>query len=189
MAEESPTLTLVVVFLAVFVAELALGLVGVGPGAFALAAPIALRPWTLVTSVYAHASIPHLVGNSLALVVLGLYLERQTSAAHFHIFFLATGVLSGLAQVWVGNAIGQSVAVLGASGAIFGLLGYLLAGNRVTDSVMDDLPLEPRTQALVALLLAGVLTLATAGRQVALIAHFTGLLSGLVAGRAHLLRT
>jgi len=185
----SPTLTLVVVFVAVFVVELAAGLVGVQQTAFALAPPVTARPWTLVTSVYAHASVPHLVANSLALGLVGLYLERTTSRVRFHAFFLASGVLSGIAQVVVAGVLGRRVAVLGASGAVFALVGYLLAGNRVTESVLGTLPLRPRTQLVVAGFVAAAITVVTAGRGVALVAHFAGLVLGLVAGRAHLLRS
>lgn len=189
MAGRSPTLTLVAVFAVVYAVQVVLGLVTAPLGLFALAPPVENRPWTIVTSVYAHGSVAHLVANSVMLLVVGLYLERQTSRLRFHAFFLATGVIAGLAQVWVNGVLGQQVAVLGASGAIFGLMGYVLAGNRVTDSVLDSVPLSPQAQLAVFAVLAAAVTLATAGRGVALVAHFTGLLVGLLAGRAHLLRT
>lgn len=189
MAGRSPTLTLVAVFALVFAVQVLLGIVTSSLGLFALAPPVENRPWTVVTSVYAHGSVAHLVANSVMLLVVGLYLERQTSRFRFHAFFLATGVLAGLAQVWANGLVGQRVAVLGASGAIFGLVGYVLTGNRVTDSVLDSVPLSPHAQLGVFAVVAAVVTVATAGRGVALVAHFTGLLIGLLAGRAHLLRT
>jgi len=189
MEGRSPTLTLVGVFVVVYLVELALGVVANARALFALSAPVAVRPWTLVTSVYAHASVSHLLANAVVLLVVGLYLERQTSRARFHAFFLVTGTLSGLAEVWAGGLVGPPVAVLGASGAIFALVGYVLAGNRVTDTVLSSVPLSPRATLLAVAVVAGAVTLATAGRRVALVAHFTGLFLGLVAGRAHLLRT
>jgi membrane associated rhomboid family serine protease len=189
MAGRSPTLTLVTVIVVVFVLQRLLGLLAVPVGVFALAPPVDHRPWTLVISVYAHGSVPHLLTNAVLLLLVGLYLERQTSRLRFHAFFLVTGVLAGLSQVWVSGLVGQPVAVLGASGAIFGLVGYVLAGNRVADTVLGAVPLSARGQLVVFALVATAVTLATAGPGVALVAHFTGLLLGLLAGRTHLLRT
>jgi membrane associated rhomboid family serine protease len=185
--ERSPTLTLLVVFVVVYVVQSALGFVGVASTAFALASPIDARPWTLVTSVYAHSTVPHLVANCVALALVGLFLERRTSRLRFHAFFLFAGIVAGVAQVWVGLAFGNRVAVIGASGAIFALVGYLVAGNRVADSVLGNL-LGARAQFALALVVAGGLTFLTRGAGVALVAHFTGLLVGLAAGRTHLLR-
>ena len=189
MASRSPTLTLLGVLAVVFICQRLLGLFGVPTAAFALAAPVALRPWTLVTSVYAHASVAHLLANAVALAVVGFFIERQTSRARFHAFFLASGVLAGLAEVSLGGVVGPPTMVLGASGAIFALVGYLLAGNRVADAVLGDVQIGFRGQVLAFVLVAGGLTLVTGGQRVALVAHFTGLLLGLAAGRVHLLRT
>ncbi|WP_436928584.1 rhomboid family intramembrane serine protease [Halosimplex halobium] len=183
----SPTLTLVAVFVVVFLAQRAVALLQV-PFTFALAPPAGARPWTLVTSVYAHVSVGHLLANVAVLLLVGLYLERQTSRWRFHAFFLATGALSGLVQVWVSDLFGPGVAVLGASGGIAGLVGYVLAGNRMSDTLLDKTPLSPRAQLGVFVLVAGAVTVATAGPGVALVAHFAGLLIGLAAGRLHLLR-
>lgn len=183
----SPTLTLVVAFVVVFLVQRVVGVLGI-PIAFALSAPVDHQPWTVVTSVYAHFSVGHLVGNVVVLLLVGLYLERQTSRVRFHAFFLATGALAGLSEVWVSDLVGPSVAVLGASGGIAGLVGYLLAGNRMSDTILDRTPLSPRAQLAIFVVVAGAITVYTAGRGVALVAHFTGLLIGLLAGRAHLLR-
>ncbi|WP_459193097.1 rhomboid family intramembrane serine protease [Halosimplex sp. J119] len=183
----SPTLTLVGVIVAVFLLQRAVALLRI-PLAFALSAPVGHQPWTIVTSVYAHLSVGHLVANVVVLLLVGLYLERQTSNLRFHAFFLATGALAGLTEVWVSGLVGPSVGVLGASGGIAGLVGYLLAGNRMSDTVLDRTPLSPRAQLAIFVVVAGGITVATAGRGVALVAHFTGLLIGLLGGRAHLLR-
>jgi membrane associated rhomboid family serine protease len=188
VAARSPTLTLIGVFALVFLCQLLLGPLGVPMAAFALAAPVAVRPWTLVTSVYAHGSVPHLLANTVALAVVGFFLERQTSNLRFHAFFLGSGVVAGLAEVAFGGTFGRPTMVLGASGGIFALLGYLLAGNRVADTLLDRLPMSPEGQLVAFALVAAAVTLATAGPRVALVAHFTGLLLGLLAGRAHLLR-
>lgn len=184
----SPTVDLIGVFVVVFAAQQVGGLVGAGLAFFALALPLSVAPWTLVTSVYAHATAQHLLANALALAIVGFALERFTSRVRFHAFVLATGMLSGLAEVAVGAVLGGSGAVLGASGAILALYGYVLAGNPLAGGVLARLPLGRRGKLA---LLAGVvllLTLVTARAGVALVAHAVGLALGLVAGRLHVLR-
>jgi membrane associated rhomboid family serine protease len=193
----SPTLTTLLVFVLVFAAQFVFSVVrpGVAAGLFVLSAPLDVAPWTLVTSVYAHTGPGHLIANALALLVVGLIVERETTPARYHAFFVGTGALAGAAEVLVAALLGPvvpwirpNVAVLGASGAVFGLLGYLLAANRLSDEVAGRVRIPVWLQLLGFLLVAAAITWYTAGARVALIAHFTGLLIGLIAGRAHLLR-
>ncbi len=179
-------------FAVVFAAQSVVGFVSesLAFGLFALSPPIDARPWTLVVSVYAHAGVGHLLSNALVLVLVGFAVERVTTKWRFHAFFAAVGMLSGVAQVTLSGLVttGPVPAVLGASGAVFGLLGYLLAGNAVTGAVLRKLPLGSRGRVALLLALALGVTLLTAAPGVALIAHFTGFVLGAVAGRAHLLR-
>ncbi|WP_224447851.1 rhomboid family intramembrane serine protease [Haloprofundus salilacus] len=183
----SPTLDTLVLFGIVFLAQGVLGLFGSAVGLFALAPPVDVRPWTLVTSVYAHASVGHLLSNTVALVVIGFLVEQGTTRWRYHAFFLSTGVIAGLAEIWFDAAFGRTVGVIGASGAIFALAGYLLAANPVTDSVLDRLNLNGRTQ--IALLVGAAVFVAAlgAGPNVAIVAHGTGFVLGLLAGRLRLL--
>lgn len=139
-------------------------------------------PWTLVTSVYAHAGVGHLLGNAVTLAFVGLLLERSTTTVRYHAFFLVTGVLAGLSQVFVGGG-----GVIGASGAIFALIGYVVTANPVSEVAFSRLRLTRGVQLAVFALLAVVVTALTAAQGVALVAHFAGLLLGLVAGRLHVL--
>lgn len=184
----SPTVTTLSVFVVVFLLEwvaIPLGLFGT---LFVLTPPIATHPWTLVTSVYAHMTLQHLLANSLGLLVTGAVLERATTRLRYHAFFVGTGALAGVTQITVGSALGPGTGVLGASGAIFAFVGYLLTGNRLTDTVGGGIELSGRARLVALLLVAAVVTLATGSARAALIAHFTGLFVGLLAGRAHLLR-
>lgn len=186
----SPTLNLILLSAVVFLLQNVGGLLGADPWGLALVWPLGVRPWALVTSVFAHATFSHLLTNMLALAVLGLLLERRTTDARFYAFFLLAGALSGIVQVGVSALVfGDRTAVLGASGAVFALLGYLLGGNRLADRAFAGVSVSARTQLVGFLLIAAVLTVATQSQRVALFAHFSGLVLGLVAGRTHLLRT
>jgi membrane associated rhomboid family serine protease len=173
----------------VFAAQQLVGMVSrrLAFGLFVLAPPVEVRPWTLLASVYAHAGVGHLVSNAVVLVLVGFAVERVTTRWRFHAFFASVGMAAGLAQVTVSGLVGPGSAVLGASGAVFGLLGYLLTGNPVTDAVLGWLPLSGRARVVLLLLLALGVTLLTAAPGVALVAHFTGFVLGLLAGRVRLL--
>ena len=183
----SPTIETLALVTVVFLAQSVAAAIGFGIEFFALAAPLDVRPWTMVTSVYAHGNLTHLGMNAVALLVFGLLIERVTTRPRFHAFILGTGAVAGTAEVLVGSTVGSSPLVLGISGAVFALMGYLVAGNPVTDAVVGWLQLDRRLQFLLILLLAGGLTYVTGGENVALVAHFTGFVLGLAAGRARLL--
>lgn len=188
LLRRSPTLATLAAFVAVFGLQRAAGAVGGAPAAFVLALPLDAQPWTLVVATYAHASVSHLLANALALAVVGPLVGRRTSAARFHAFFVVSGALAGVAQVAVGAAMGRPTAVLGASGAVLAVVGYAVTGNRAVAPVLAWLDLG-RSATLVAFAVVAVaVTLATAAPGVALVAHFVGLLVGLAAGRARVLR-
>jgi len=167
-------------------AQAALSVVGLA-GIFALATPLSVAPWTVLTSVYAHGSIGHLLANGLALLLVGPLVERRTTRLRFHAFVVTAGALAGIAQVTLGGLIGPPTAVLGLSGAVFALGGYLLAGNVVAATLFDRLRLPPRAQLALFGIAAVALTATTATPGVALIAHAVGAFCGLLAGRVGLL--
>lgn len=185
----SPTLETLALFAVVFVVQQLVQMVSrqLMFGLFVLAPPIEVRPWTLLASVYAHAGLGHLLSNALVLVLVGFAVERVTTRWRFHAFFAGVGIAAGVAQVVVSGLVGPGSAVLGASGAVFGLLGYLLTGNPVTDAVLGWLPLSGRARVVLLLVLASGVTLLTAAPGVALVAHFTGFVLGLLAGRVRLI--
>jgi len=177
-----PTVETLGVLLAVFALQWVLGLVAWSE-TFVLAPPVTHRPWTAVTSVYAHADLGHLAGNAVLLAVVGPFVARRTGRLAFHGLFVATGTLSALAEVVLGGLLWTASPVLGASGAVFALVGYLVAGNVVSQVLLDRLALSARTQLVALLVVAVAVTLATAGERTALFGHVTGLVCGVVAGR------
>jgi len=184
----SPTLDTLAVFFVVYLLQHLLPFASVR-STVVLSLPLAAQPWTLVTSVYAHLGLGHLLANALALAVTGLLVERHTTRLRFHAFFLSVGVVAGVVEVAVSGTVGRPGAVVGASGAIFGLFGYLLASNWLTAATFGRIRLSVGQQALLLALVAGLVTLATAAPRVALVAHFTGLVCGLAVGRFRLLHT
>jgi rhomboid protease GluP len=79
--------------------------------------------WRLVTSMFLHANLLHIAMNSLALIRLGPLIEELYGAERFWVVYLG----SGIAGAALSELPRPSVPVIGASGAICGLIGLLLA--------------------------------------------------------------
>lgn len=180
----SPILEILVLFLAVYLLQLVSHLADLMTTFFVLSQPVAEHPWTVVTSIYAHSSLQHLISNAVALVLFGFPVAAATSRIRFHLFFITTGAVAGVTQILLYGS-----GVLGASGAVFALLGYLLVSNRLTTVLGRWIGAPTWLTYGLYIALAAIVTLATAEPGVALVAHFTGFVLGLVAGRYNLLRT
>jgi membrane associated rhomboid family serine protease len=76
---------------------------------------------TLITSTFLHASLLHIAGNMLYLLIFGPAVEGRMGARRYLFFYLLTGIAAGLAMVAMGPE--SRVPVIGASGAIAGVLG------------------------------------------------------------------
>lgn len=84
---------------------------------------------TLLTSMFMHGGIAHILGNMWFLLVFGDNVENSLGRGRFAAFYLATGLLASFAHVVVTYMLSQDPTVpsLGASGAISGVLGgYVL---------------------------------------------------------------
>lgn len=78
------------------------------------------QPWRFVSAIFLHGGIAHLVFNLFALVLFGGILEQLVGSKRFLTIFFVTGILANLFSV---NFYSSS---LGASGAIFGVIGALI---------------------------------------------------------------
>lgn len=122
---------LVVANIAVFVLELRIGTArssfflefGMVPARITSASATVFM-WgilTLVTSLFVHAGLLHIGGNMLYLFIFGPAVEERMGHLRYLCFYISSGVIAGLAMVAMGPA--SRVAVVGASGAIAGVLG------------------------------------------------------------------
>lgn len=181
-----PTPGTLVAFAIVFVIQELLGVIGagLGLGLFALSLPLTEQPWTLFVSVYAHADLAHLLANAVGVALFAPVVAYTTTSVRFHAFFAGSGALAGVAQVVLTAPFGASH-VLGASGAVFALFGYLIVENPVADVTLARLP--RRVQLAIVAISAVGLTLLTAAPGIALVAHAVGFVVGAGAGRGRLL--
>ena len=85
--------------------------------------PIAIyKPWTLVTYMFLHGSIGHLFFNMLGLFFFGSRLETRLGSKSFLWLYFLAGVGGALFQ----TVFASAAPMVGASGAIFGLVGILI---------------------------------------------------------------
>jgi rhomboid protease GluP len=79
--------------------------------------------WRLVTSVFLHSGFLHLSLNMLSLYFLGSFVEAAFRRGRFLALYLLSGLSGGIAYLYFGA---YGTPAVGASGAIFGLLGGIL---------------------------------------------------------------
>ncbi len=149
---------------------------------------------TLITSMFMHGGIAHLLGNMLFLWIFGDNIEDRMGHLRYLIFYIVCGLLAGLAHVFTTALFATSQASLlipslGASGAISGVLGgYLLLfpSRRVTVILTYFVTEVPAFLAIglwfVFQVISGLGVLGGGSQQggVAYAAHVGGFIAGLV---------
>ncbi len=82
--------------------------------------------WTLLTSMFLHAGFFHLFANMFSLFFIGNFLENLIGKKRFFWTYIISGLVGGLFYVFASFIFGgMDIPAVGASGAIFGLLGVL----------------------------------------------------------------
>lgn len=152
-----------------------------------LAPSLAVVPaWlTLFTSMFLHGGLMHLGGNLIYLWIFGDNIEISMGRVRFSIFYALCGIAAALAQSV--TSPNSEIPMIGASGAISGLLGaYLMLFPRAKVVVFIFLVGTITVPALLVLgfwflmqLFSGVST-PTGGGGVAFWAHIGGFLAGVV---------
>lgn len=141
---------------------------------------------TLLTAMFLHGGLMHLLGNMLFLWIFGDNLEDQLGHGGFGLFYLASGIAAALAQFAADPA--SPVPMVGASGAIAGVMGgYLLLFPKARIDVLIIIVIFFRIFTLPAWVILGVWFgmqlysgVAQAGAGVAFWAHVGGFVAGLV---------
>lgn len=86
--------------------------------------------WRLLTAVFIHIGIFHLIANTVGLLIFGGMVERAYGMRAFIVIYLFAGVFGNVASYAAGPTVSA-----GASGAVFGIVGafaaYLLANRQV----------------------------------------------------------
>lgn len=127
--------------------------------------------WRLITPIFLHQSFTHLVFNSFSLAIFGPTLEKYLGTFKFVLYFLSTGISANIATYFLKPL---TYIHIGASGAIFGILGFflylaLLKKNDLTDTEINTI-----------YTLTGIAVIMTFIQpNINIVGHITGLLAGL----------
>lgn len=108
----------------------------------AMYAPLILEDqeyYRLLTSIFMHFGIEHLVNNMLVLFVLGDNMERALGHIKYLIFYLLCGIGANIVSLVIGLHDQVQAVGAGASGAIFGVIGGLLYAVGVNKGRLEDL--------------------------------------------------
>jgi membrane associated rhomboid family serine protease len=177
----SVTTVILAINVLVFLAEIALG----GASSEVLIRLGAMAPlfvatgeyWRLVTAMFLHVGVIHLLLNSWGLFLFGNLIEGVFGSARFVTIYLVTGFVASAASFAFG---GLDRVAAGASGAIFGLLGAWLAYNwRRRELFMAQANVRGAL-----LLIAINLVLGFSVQGIDNTAHVGGLVAGVLAGLA-----
>lgn len=124
--------------------------------------------WQMVTSMFTHVDVWHIALNMMALYILGPALERIMGRTRFLMVYLVGGLAGSVMVLWLSDPGGST---LGASGAVYALLGGLLVTFRKarldTSWLMQNLAL-------------GVVITVVGWRYISWQGHLGGLLGGIV---------
>lgn len=143
--------------------------------------------YRLITSMFMHANVSHLLNNMFVMLFIGAYLERAIGRAKYLFIYFGAGILAGSTSIgynmwkdigFTGNlsgVIGSSVMAVGASGAIFGLVGALLYIVIVNKGRLEQISTRQIVIFIALSLYSGV-----ANVQIDQAAHIGGFLSGIL---------
>lgn len=79
--------------------------------------------FTFISSMFLHADLMHLIGNMWFLWIFGDNLEHNLKKFRFLVFYILVGIVASLAHIFTSSAQELFIPVIGASGAISGILG------------------------------------------------------------------
>jgi membrane associated rhomboid family serine protease len=132
---------------------------------------IITRPWTMVTYMFLHGGLMHLAFNMMGLFFFGPRVEERLGSKRFFVLYMISGVTGALFSFF----FQRFAAVVGASGAIFGVMlafAYFWPRDRIF--IWGVLPIEARWLVIITTVLALYSGMTGSGGGVAHFAHLGG---------------
>ncbi|MFA5102198.1 MAG: rhomboid family intramembrane serine protease [Candidatus Thermoplasmatota archaeon] len=141
--------------------------------------------YTLFTSMFVHSDFLHILGNMFVFFFMGIAFEQRIGPKKFLLIYLITGVCGALTHSFLN--IGSAIPLVGASGAIFGILGafaYAYPRDEIVMPVPLGIMVIMRIKVIYATILFAALETAIVMFSVqdstAHFAHLGGLASGVI---------
>lgn len=127
----------------------------------------------ILWSMFLHSGMSHLCNNMLILFFLGSMIEKEVGHVRYGVLYFLSGIGGNILSLMSRMLQGDPTASLGASGAVFGLDGVLLAMVLFSDREMENV-----TSARVLLMIVYSLYSGFVGENIDNVAHIGGLLTG-----------
>jgi membrane associated rhomboid family serine protease len=142
-------------------------------------------PWQVFTSMFVHAGFGHFFVNMLVLFFMGSELERRVGGNRYLLIFFTSGLAGSLAYIVYAYMTNPYVYAMGASAAIFGVLGALaIIAPEIRVFIFPfPIPISIRVAILLFAFYDLILLPFSYKTGVAHISHLSGLLVGLYFGK------
>ncbi len=145
-----------------------------------------VRPWQLVTSMFLHGSFDHYLVNAIVLLFFGSELERRIGGKEYLKVFFASGIAGNVMYILFSYATGSFAPAVGASGAIYGIMGTLaVIAPEIRVLLFFIVPLSIRMAVVLFALYNLLMTPFSIFTGVAYVAHLGGLAVGLYFGEKY----
>lgn len=140
--------------------------------------------YRIVTSMFLHWDFNHLFNNMLTLCAVGTFLEKIVGRKWIIISYFVTGILAGFVSLGYNMILEKDVYAAGASGAIFGLIGFLFVVLVMSKGKGEKIS---GRRLLIYIIL--VVWAQLSESQVDNAAHIGGIIAGIVMGIVYKLRS
>lgn len=140
--------------------------------------------WTFFTSMFMHGGVFHLFANMISLFFVGGLIQKLIGAKRYFYFYMVSGIFASLLYVFAALVFRSQLDTyaVGASGAIFGLLGLLMIiVPNLKVLVMFIIPVKMKYAAPGMLIMLWFISLA-GNVPIGNMAHLGGFLIGIVYG-------
>ena len=131
----------------------------------------------LLWAMFLHGDIGHLFNNMLLVYFLGAMLEQEVGHVRYAVVYFLSGLGGNILSLWGKILTGNPAGSIGASGAVFGLDGLLLALVLFSGRRMENVSM-PRVLVMIAYSLYSGFT----GANIDNAAHVGGLITGFLTG-------
>ncbi len=131
--------------------------------------------YRIITYMFLHSNINHIANNMLILLILGEVLERVIGKVRFSAIYLIAGIVAGISSASYNMIYKYNVISVGASGAIFGVIGAMAYIVLVNKGRVDNI-----SKSQMMLFIGMSLYSGFTSQGVDNIAHVSGLIAGVI---------
>ena len=131
--------------------------------------------YRMVTSLFMHGGIEHIVSNMIFLAALGEMLEKALGHFRFALLYMLSGICGNIFSIAQIVLSGERHTSVGASGAVFGLIGALLIIVIINNGRYREISIHRMVLAIIYMVSTGM-----SAERIDNAAHLGGLISGIL---------